>query len=236
MRELDAALLDGAVDCAVHSAKDVPAQLPEGIVIAAVPPRADPRDALCGAADAGRAGAGRARRDVVAAARPPSCARCATISRWSSCAATSTPACASSPTATTTRSCWPPPGCERLGRGDAGTPLDELVPAAGQGCLAVTTRAGEEPLVAAIDDAGVGAGAGRRARAGARAGGRLPHAGGRARAGRSGRRAHAARVRRGRRRQRLGARRARRRRTPSGWAPAVAQRLLSAGAREVLAS
>ena len=43
-------------------------------------------------------------------------------------------------------------GLERLGRGDAGTPLDELVPAAGQGCLAVTTRAGEESLVAAIDD------------------------------------------------------------------------------------
>src|SRR5204863_8777526 len=49
VRELDAALLDGSIDCAVHSAKDVPAQLPEGLVIAAVPPRADPRDALCGA-------------------------------------------------------------------------------------------------------------------------------------------------------------------------------------------
>ena len=44
-------------------------------------------------------------------------------------------------------------GLERLGRGDAGTPLEELVPAAGQGCLAVTTRTGEESLVAAIDDA-----------------------------------------------------------------------------------
>ena len=44
-------------------------------------------------------------------------------------------------------------GLERLGRGDAGAPLDELVPAAGQGCLAVTTRTGEESLVAAIDDA-----------------------------------------------------------------------------------
>ena len=43
-------------------------------------------------------------------------------------------------------------GLERLGRGDAGIPLDELVPAAGQGCLAVTTRVGEESLVAAIDD------------------------------------------------------------------------------------
>ena len=49
VRELDAALLAGEVDCAVHSAKDVPARIPEGIVIAAVPERADPRDALCGA-------------------------------------------------------------------------------------------------------------------------------------------------------------------------------------------
>jgi len=43
-------------------------------------------------------------------------------------------------------------GLERLGRADAGAPLDELVPAAGQGCLAVTTRAGEEDLVTAIGD------------------------------------------------------------------------------------
>ena len=50
VREIDAALLRGDVDLAVHSAKDVPAELAEGIVIAAVPRRADPRDALCGAA------------------------------------------------------------------------------------------------------------------------------------------------------------------------------------------
>src|SRR6185295_3062185 len=49
VRELDAALLAGEIDCAVHSAKDVPAHVPEGVVIAAVPERADPRDALCGA-------------------------------------------------------------------------------------------------------------------------------------------------------------------------------------------
>ncbi|MEA2382598.1 MAG: hydroxymethylbilane synthase, partial [Solirubrobacteraceae bacterium] len=49
VREIDAALLRGDVDVAVHSAKDVPARLAEGIVIAAVPPRADPYDALCGA-------------------------------------------------------------------------------------------------------------------------------------------------------------------------------------------
>ncbi|MDP9346629.1 MAG: hydroxymethylbilane synthase, partial [Actinomycetota bacterium] len=31
VRELDAALLDGRIDCAIHSAKDVPAELPDGI-------------------------------------------------------------------------------------------------------------------------------------------------------------------------------------------------------------
>ncbi len=46
VKELDEALLDGRVDCAVHSLKDVPTVLPEGIVIAAIPEREDPRDLL----------------------------------------------------------------------------------------------------------------------------------------------------------------------------------------------
>ena len=44
--ELEQALRDGRVDLAVHSAKDMPASLAEDLVIAAVPPRADARDAL----------------------------------------------------------------------------------------------------------------------------------------------------------------------------------------------
>ena len=45
---LEQALVEGAVDLAVHSAKDVPLVLREGLVIAAFPaPREDPRDALC---------------------------------------------------------------------------------------------------------------------------------------------------------------------------------------------
>jgi hydroxymethylbilane synthase len=40
------ALLDGRVDVAVHSLKDLPTSEPAGIVLAAVPPREDPRDAL----------------------------------------------------------------------------------------------------------------------------------------------------------------------------------------------
>src|SRR6478736_1079293 len=47
--ELEAALLDGRIDIAVHSAKDVPTQLPEGLELVAIPERADPRDAICGA-------------------------------------------------------------------------------------------------------------------------------------------------------------------------------------------
>jgi hydroxymethylbilane synthase len=151
VRELDAALLDGSVDCAVHSAKDVPAELPEGIVIAAVPPRADPRDALCGAATlaalapGARVGTSSLRRAAqlralredlaVVALRGNVDTRLRKLEDGDYDAIVVAAA-----------------GLERLGRGAAGTPLDELVPASGQGCLAVTTRAGEESLVAEIDD------------------------------------------------------------------------------------
>jgi hydroxymethylbilane synthase len=43
---LEEALRDGEIDLAVHSAKDVPIDLPEGLAIAAVPERADPADVL----------------------------------------------------------------------------------------------------------------------------------------------------------------------------------------------
>jgi len=45
---LEAALLDGSIDVAVHSAKDVPSDLADGTELAAVPVREDPRDALVG--------------------------------------------------------------------------------------------------------------------------------------------------------------------------------------------
>ena len=44
--ELERGLLDGSLDLAVHSMKDLPVRLPEGLVVAAHPERADPRDAL----------------------------------------------------------------------------------------------------------------------------------------------------------------------------------------------
>ena len=46
VKELEEALLDGRADFAVHSIKDVPAELAPGLCIACIPPREDPRDAL----------------------------------------------------------------------------------------------------------------------------------------------------------------------------------------------
>jgi hydroxymethylbilane synthase len=51
IKELETALEDGHADLAVHSMKDVPGELPEGLMIAAVLPRADARDALVTPAD-----------------------------------------------------------------------------------------------------------------------------------------------------------------------------------------
>ena len=45
-RQLDEALLSGEIDLAVHSAKDVPTEVPEGLVLTAITERHDPSDAL----------------------------------------------------------------------------------------------------------------------------------------------------------------------------------------------
>jgi hydroxymethylbilane synthase len=47
VKEIEDALLSGDAEIAVHSMKDLPASLAPGLVIGAVPPREDPRDALC---------------------------------------------------------------------------------------------------------------------------------------------------------------------------------------------
>ncbi|HEY6530887.1 MAG TPA: hydroxymethylbilane synthase [Acidimicrobiales bacterium] len=53
VKEVQAALLDGRADIAVHSAKDLPAITPEELVVGAVPERADARDVLIGSTLAG---------------------------------------------------------------------------------------------------------------------------------------------------------------------------------------
>src|ERR1017187_3694846 len=47
-KEIEEALLDGRADLAVHSLKDLPTELPEGLALAAVPEREDARDAVVG--------------------------------------------------------------------------------------------------------------------------------------------------------------------------------------------
>ena len=70
VKEVQAAVLDGRADLAVHSAKDLPSSTAQGLVLAAVPARADPRDALVGLA-AGRPRAGRPGGDRVGAPAGP---------------------------------------------------------------------------------------------------------------------------------------------------------------------
>ena len=76
VKEVQAALLDGRADLAVHSAKDLPSTTPDGLVIAAVPERADPRDGLVGGRLAdlppgARIATGSARRRAQLAAHRP---------------------------------------------------------------------------------------------------------------------------------------------------------------------
>ena len=75
-KELETALLAGEIDLAVHSMKDLEHTLPGGLVIAAVPPREDPRDALVGSTlDAlplgARVGTGSVRRRALLLSRRP---------------------------------------------------------------------------------------------------------------------------------------------------------------------
>jgi hydroxymethylbilane synthase len=48
-KEIEEALLDRSIDLAVHSLKDVPTELPAGLILSGIPEREEPRDALIGA-------------------------------------------------------------------------------------------------------------------------------------------------------------------------------------------
>src|SRR5271170_6285649 len=75
-KEIEEALLAGSIDLAVHSLKDMPTDLPEGLTLAAIPEREDPRDALIGRAledlpPGARVGTGSLRRSAQLRARRP---------------------------------------------------------------------------------------------------------------------------------------------------------------------
>jgi hydroxymethylbilane synthase len=143
--ELERALLAGEIDVAVHSAKDVPAELPEGLELVAVPARADARDALCGAASlaelpaGARVGTSSLRRTAqLCAIRPdlvPVPVRGNVDTRLRKLAQGECEALVLALA-----------GLERLGRaGEAGGALDQLVPAPGQGALVLEARPGRLP-------------------------------------------------------------------------------------------
>lgn len=137
---VERALLDGAADLAVHSAKDVPAQLAAGTVLLGSPPREDPRDALLGELRPGaRVGTSSLRRRAQLLAAHPGIEvvelRGNVDTRLRKLAGGAVDAAVLALA-----------GLRRLGRADGARPLDDLVPAAGQGTLAIQARDGAQEL------------------------------------------------------------------------------------------
>lgn len=160
VKEIEEALLAGKVDLAVHSLKDVPAVLPDGLTLAAYPERADARDAwlsrkgmpLMELPAGSRVGTSSLRRSCQLRARRPDLkvelmrgnvdTRLRKLEAGDVDAAIL--ACA---------------GLDRLGHSGRITqrlPPDVMLPAIGQGCMAIETRFGDPrvaPLVAPLDHA-----------------------------------------------------------------------------------
>jgi hydroxymethylbilane synthase len=148
VKEIEEALLAGGVDLAVHSAKDVPGELPAGLAIVGVPERADPLDALCGAGSLDELGPGAVvgtasvrRRAQLLALRPDIELR---ELRGNVDTRLRRLAGGDFDAIVLARA-----GLERLGRGAEGERLPALVPAPGQGCLALEARSDDERAAAA---------------------------------------------------------------------------------------
>jgi hydroxymethylbilane synthase len=154
-KEIEEALLAGSIDLAVHSAKDLPGELPAGLSIVGVPRRVDPLDALCGAPSLDELAEGAAvgtasvrRRSQLLALRPdlrlrPLRGNVDTRLRRLAEGEFDAIVLARA-------------GLVRLGRDSEGAALAELVPAPGQGCLALEARSDDGAAVeaaAALTDA-----------------------------------------------------------------------------------
>jgi hydroxymethylbilane synthase len=151
VKEIEEALLDGRVDVAVHSAKDMTSSDTVGLAVGAYLPRDDPRDALCGAEELRpgmRVGTASVRRRAQLLALEPELVveplrgnveTRLRKRRERRLDAVVLAAC----------------GLDRLGLGseiDLRFDPADVLPEAGQGAVALQVRAGEEELVAAADD------------------------------------------------------------------------------------
>jgi hydroxymethylbilane synthase len=156
-KELDAALLGGEIDFAVHSAKDVETIRPAGIAIAAILPREDVRDVLVGAASVtalpqgARVGTSAPRRAAMLLHARPDC----TVVPIRGNVATRLAKLAAGEADATFLAAA---GLNRLGESGTGHPLpaDEWLPAPGQAAIAIECRADDvetQGLLAAIDHA-----------------------------------------------------------------------------------
>jgi hydroxymethylbilane synthase len=152
--ELERALIDGEVDLAVHSAKDVPGELAEGLSLLGAPPRAGVEDVLCGAASlrelppGARVGTSSIRRVAqLRAAREelePVAIRGNVDTRLAKLA---------NPDEGLHAIVLARAGLQRLGReSEIGTVLDpeRFVPAPGQGALALEGRSGDTATINAV--------------------------------------------------------------------------------------
>ena len=152
VKEIEEALLSGRIDLAVHSAKDMTSTATEGLSIGAFLPREDPRDALCGAdrLEPGmRIGTASVRRRAQLLALEPELSieplRGNVDTRLRKRRERGLDAIVLAAA-----------GLDRLGlAAEVGYRFDpdEVVPEAGQGAIALQVRAGEEALVAGVDDA-----------------------------------------------------------------------------------
>ncbi len=144
VKEIEAALLEGGIDLAVHSMKDVPGELAPGLVIAATPQRADVRDAvvsrtgrgLDGLARSARVGTTSLRRAFQLKAIRPDLA----IEILRGNLDTRLRKVADGVVDAAILACA---GLDRLGfadRIDERLPVEHMLPAVGQGALAVETR------------------------------------------------------------------------------------------------
>jgi hydroxymethylbilane synthase len=151
VKELEEALLGNRIDVAVHSAKDLTAADPEGLVVGAYLAREDPRDALCGATELRpgmRIGTASVRRKAQLLALDSTLSieplRGNIDTRLRKRAERGLDAIVLA-------AC----GLDRLGLSDEighRFEPDAMLPEAGQGALALQVRAGEEQLVQAVDD------------------------------------------------------------------------------------